>query len=483
MNNGIMVQYFEWYLSNDGTLWKKVAKQAKHLASDGVTAVWLPPAYKGAGGINDVGYGVYDLYDLGEFNQKGTVRTKYGTKDEYLKAILALQQVGIAVYGDIVFNQMMGADKPEEVMAVETASNNREEEVSQPYDIEAWTRFTFPGRKGKYSTFTFDHTCFDGVDYDQRKGKNAIYNLEGQPWDQGVDRENANYDYLMGADVCFSNPKVRQYFKDWGQWYLDTTKLDGFRLDALKHIDNTYFPEWLGKLRSDNKKELFTVGEYWSADLGTLKNYLAVTNRCLSLFDVPLHFNFFAASHGNGNFDMSKLLDNTLVQCDPQKAVTFVDNHDTQAGQALQSAILDWFVPLAYAAILLRNQGYPCVFYGNYYGVPSHNGVAHKEVIDVLMKARRTLVYGIQHDYFDDFNVIGWTYEGDQEHNDSGIAVIMSDNISGQKMMYVGEKHAKETWVELTGQFNDETIIDENGQGIFKVNGGALAVYAKKTTV
>ena len=32
---------------------------------------------------------VYDMYDLGEFNQKNTIRTKYGTKDEYLAAIQA----------------------------------------------------------------------------------------------------------------------------------------------------------------------------------------------------------------------------------------------------------------------------------------------------------------------------------------------------------------------------------------------------------
>lgn len=36
---------------------------------------------------NDVGYGAYDLYDLGEFNQKGTVRTKYGTKAQLKSAI------------------------------------------------------------------------------------------------------------------------------------------------------------------------------------------------------------------------------------------------------------------------------------------------------------------------------------------------------------------------------------------------------------
>ena len=39
------------------------------------------------GGTKEVGYAAYDLYDLGEFDQKGTTRTKYGTKDEYLEAI------------------------------------------------------------------------------------------------------------------------------------------------------------------------------------------------------------------------------------------------------------------------------------------------------------------------------------------------------------------------------------------------------------
>ena len=59
--------------------------------------MWLPPAYKGQAGVKDVGYGVYDTYDLGEFDQKGTVPTKYGTKDEYLAAVAALKAAGIDV--------------------------------------------------------------------------------------------------------------------------------------------------------------------------------------------------------------------------------------------------------------------------------------------------------------------------------------------------------------------------------------------------
>ena len=77
----------------------------------GITSIWLPPAQKSAAGINDTGYGCYDLYDLGEFNQKGTVRTKYGTKEEYLKAIKTFQKEGVKVYADIVLNHRLGADE------------------------------------------------------------------------------------------------------------------------------------------------------------------------------------------------------------------------------------------------------------------------------------------------------------------------------------------------------------------------------------
>ena len=81
-----MMQYFEWYLPNDGFWWKRCSAKAQNLADLGITGVWLPPAYK-ASGQDDVGYSVYDMYDLGEFDQKGTVRTKYGTAEEYTEAL------------------------------------------------------------------------------------------------------------------------------------------------------------------------------------------------------------------------------------------------------------------------------------------------------------------------------------------------------------------------------------------------------------
>ena len=82
MPKNTLIQFFHWYLPNDGTFWKHTAEQAGYLNHLGINMAWLPPAYKPCEGGAGVGYGVYDLYDLGEFDQKGSVRTKYGFKDD-----------------------------------------------------------------------------------------------------------------------------------------------------------------------------------------------------------------------------------------------------------------------------------------------------------------------------------------------------------------------------------------------------------------
>ena len=176
----------------------------------------------------------------------------------------------------------------------------------------------------------------------------------------------------MGADLDFANKEVVEECTNWGKWYLETTKVDGFRLDAVKHINANFYKEWIRTLRKESKKELFTVGEYWSGDVNKLHRYITNTEGEISLFDVPLHYNLYSASI-DINYDLSKILDKTLVKENPAKAVTFVDNHDTQPGQALESFVVDWFKPAAYAIILLRDSGYPCVFYGDFYGIPHNN--------------------------------------------------------------------------------------------------------------
>ena len=53
--NKTLMQYFEWYLRPENKLWNKAIANAQYLSAIGITDVWLPPAYKGAGGKYDVG--------------------------------------------------------------------------------------------------------------------------------------------------------------------------------------------------------------------------------------------------------------------------------------------------------------------------------------------------------------------------------------------------------------------------------------------
>lgn len=480
-DNGTMMQYFEWYLPNNGTLWNKMNKESHNLKEAGITSLWIPPCYKGQSSY-DVGYGVYDLYDLGEFDQKGTVRTKYGTKKELQDAIKSAHKDGLMVYGDIVLNHKIGADTTEAAVAVEVDPNNHNKEISGDYEIDTWTGFNFPGRNNKYSDFKWHWYHFDGVDYDNRRGLSRIYKLRGngKNFDWEVDTENGNSDYIMGADLDMDHPEVTNELKRWGKWFTNTLDLDGYRIDTLKHIKFDFYKDWLKYQKSQSDKDLFTVGEYWSEDIGKLKNYLNKTDRVMSLFDVPLHKRFYDASCCGGYYDMRTLRDNTLVKEDPVKAVTFVDNHDTEPDQSLKSFVQEWFKPLAYTFILTREQGYPCVFYGDYYGIPEKGVQPMKDKIDKLLYVRKNFAYGDQHDYLDHEDIIGWTREGIPDHQKSGLAALITDGPGGSKWMCVGKKFAGKEFYDYTGNRKETITINADGWAEFKVNGGSYSVWVQK---
>ncbi len=480
MQNGTMMQYFEWNLPNEGTFWKQLKNDAAHLADIGISAVWIPPACK-CSDQDNVGYGGYDLYDLGEFDQKGTVRTKYGTKEELQQAIKTLHEHGISVYLDAVMNHKAGADYTETFMAQEVAEDNRLENVTEPYEIEGWTGFDFPGRRGKYSDFKWHWYHFSGTDLDARTGKEAIFKTvsEGKGWSGGVDDENGNYDFLMFANIDFHHPEVIEEMKRWGRWVSHELELDGMRLDAIKHINDDFIKGFLQSVREERGQDFYAVGEYWHDDLGALDAYLSEEHYKVDLFDVPLHYNMHCASQQGRDYDLSTILDGTLVQTHPALAVTFVDNHDSQAGSSLESHVEDWFKPSAYALILLMAEGYPCVFYGDYYGCGGEEPL-HRNTLDTLLRIRKHAAFGTQHSYFDHPNTIGFTREGDIEHPNSGCAVLISNGEDGSKTMYVGDCHAGEEWIEATGNMDGCVTIGEDGNAEFGVRGGNAAVWISR---
>jgi alpha-amylase len=482
------MQFFQWYLPPNGTLWNELQAKAPDLAACGFTAVWTPPASKAQAGANDVGYGAYDLFDLGEFNQKNSVGTKYGTKAEFLAAVAAAQSQGIQVYADLVFNHKDGGDFVEEVWAQEVSWNDRNVATSDWYPIKAWTGFEFPGRGDQYSSYEWHWYDFDAVSYDQNQAdctgaRAKLFRLRDKQFSTEVSHEHGNADYLLASDIdtAIADGELRY----WGRWFVDVAGVAGFRLDACKHIRASFFRDWLNHLRVHfGGRELFSVGEYWSRDVAELRQYIAVTERVMSLFDVPLHYRLCDASRAGSAYDLRTIFDDTLVKEDPFKAVTFVDNHDTQPGQSLESWVEPWFKPLAYALTLLRRDGYPCVFYADYYQQPCYwaNGrevalYSHRFLVDHFLRARRDYGFGDQHDYFDHPNTVGWIRLGTDAHP-GAMAVVLTNGADGNKWMNTFRPGAR--FRDATGHLPDVITANGDGWANFRCRAGSVSVWLQE---
>lgn len=475
---GTMIQTFHWYSPNNGNFWNDWAKKANELKKKNFTAFWLPPAHKGMAGTYDVGYGVYDLFDCGEFNQKGTTRSKYGTKAEYQNCIDKAHNAGLQVYSDVVLNHKMGADDTQWVQHVVVVDPyNRNRTIGDYHDKELWTYFCFPGRGDTYSSMKWQWWHFDAT-----KEHGNIYKLKGKNFETHVDHENVNYDFLMGCDLDFDHEEVRGESHYWGKWYLDTFGIDGYRIDAIKHIRSTFFKHWLDDMRNHAQRDLFAVGEYWSSDINRLRNYIEETEGRMHLFDVPLHYNFHWASKIGAPYDMGSILNNTLVKEKPFLAVTIVENHDTQPLQSLETLVEAWFKPLAYAIILLRDEGYPCVFAADYYGAHYRDKgheiwmACHKWMIDLFMEVRVKYTFGKRRDYFDHRHTVGWTFQGDAEHK--SMAVLMTNSGDDNKWMESGRPLC--TYRDVTNHIDGTVQTDEWGWGAFKTRGGKVSVWVEE---
>lgn len=65
---------------------------------------------------------------------------------------------------------------------------------------------------------------------------------------------------------------------------------------------------------------------------------------------------------------------------------------------------------MAYGLIFMMKDGYPCLFYGDYYGI------RYTKFIDILLNARKKYVYSDQVGYFDHPPTVGFIRTGDREH-------------------------------------------------------------------
>ncbi|CCC14021.1 unnamed protein product [Sordaria macrospora k-hell] len=434
--NATLLQAFEWYIPPDHGHFLRLSSQIPQLSQHGISSLWIPPSCKATSPQSN-GYDIYDLYDLGEFSQKGSTATKWGTKSQLLELAQKGQEYGVGLYWDAVLNHRFGADHREKCKAVEVDANNRNVRISG-----RWARSP-----------------------------------------EEVDGEKGNYDYLMGCDLDYSHPEVEEDVLNWGRWLVKEVPIRGIRFDAVKHFSEGFLRKFVKMLDGEFGEGWFLVGEFWKDSLKT--DYLDRMDHKFSLFDAPLVYNFGEIST-SVSADLRKVFDDTLVQKAPVCAVTLVQNHDTQPLQALAVPITPWFLPLGYALILLREAGYPCVFYGDLYGLctptsdnpsPTRPTSGPVTILPKLLLARKLYAYGPQTDYFDYQTCIGWVRHGTWDRKDK-CAVVMSNAAEGWKRMFIGAECAGQRWTDVLGWRGEVVTVGEDGWAEFRCGGCSVSVWA-----
>lgn len=341
--------------------------------------VWMNPPQKGKSGIYSVGYDVFDPYDLGKYDQKDTVPTRYGTEDQLKSCVQAFGEKGIECIADMVLNHMNGGDP-------------------YRYDFEYASK-TFEKR----NTGSTETNGYFNVNY-----TNFPFQYD---WGFGLAEPTkawSNYPAAHSADVNERHPYMRIGIKNNGTWLQAKGGYKGCRFDFTQGVEPWFFAEYMnyGLL-----KDQFAVAEYWAevkdATAREHATWISLMDNRICSFDFPLHEKLEIMCNFPATFDMEELSHGALIHVNADRAVTFVESHDEVRPFGGDDKFgMKEDKELAYAFILI-SEGHPCVFRQDYSDAPyadedppadsiddGWTGVPLKPQIDQLIDARKKFAGG-----------------------------------------------------------------------------------------
>lgn len=325
--SGAMMQGFYWDVPAGGTWYNTMKSKAAELANMaggyGIDAIWFPPPSKADNGAYSMGYDPFDYYDLGQYYQKGSTETRFGSQAELKSAIATFKSYGIASMADIVLNHRSGAKS----------------EYNPKTGTNTWTDFSaVASGKNKWH-------------WDAFHPNNYHYNDPGA--------------FAGFPDVCFASGPAYNDQKAWLNWLKSTTNA-GFTQWRFDYVKGLY--PWVIKDMKAATGGVFSVGEYWDANTSTLDWWTNEANA--SAFDFALYYTMKdICNNTSGGGYLPNLVDysRSFAAKNPMRAVTFVGNHDTDEIYTDKM--------MAYAFILTY-QGYPSIWWKDYfnYGLKNLGG-------------------------------------------------------------------------------------------------------------
>ena len=100
----------------------------------------------------------------------------------------------------------------------------------------------------------------------------------------------------MYANLDYKHPEVIENIYEWADWFVETTGVQGFRMDAIKHSDSFFMRNFIRDVKRKTRSRFLCFGEFWNANEEDNNTYLEKTENRFDLVDVRLHNNIYDAS-------------------------------------------------------------------------------------------------------------------------------------------------------------------------------------------
>lgn len=371
-----MIQMFE-------STWVNNQRRAPDLFMAGYGQIWIPPAYRADSGNQSVGYDVYDRFDLGTASNP----TLYGTEGTLKRANVELHRAGLSVYADSVWNHNGFSTYSNSFFAnaggypgfvpgdfhntnIDVNADQYNGRTSGLIDIaqesnNSYVRNPIPGNPNNLPAGTV-------AQFGRLANLPTEANRRFYP-----DRDRAPDRIINGTQIwdftsntaSTGNPvseNATGYLMRHAQWMLQEIGVDGFRLDATKHVPAWVFNEFFDlsvsganpRLNLDgSRKSVFSFGENFDTNKVYLQSYIRKDTtgnltRNRDTKDFPLYFALQQNLTGNGlNNDWRNVVGASIDSQDDGIA-----NNGSQGVGFVQSA--DSFGPdlsnVAHAYALMR---------------------------------------------------------------------------------------------------------------------------------
>ncbi|MBP5786897.1 MAG: hypothetical protein J6Y19_03665 [Kiritimatiellae bacterium] len=240
----------------------EIAARLPEIAEAGYTALWVPPPTKANGGMS-VGYDLNDPFDIGNSDLRGTWSTRYGVEADLHNLIELCHRFGMRVYFDNVMNHR-SYDIPgfNEETATDVYPGMCPEDFHLRTTSDGFYRKWDNVRDWNDEWQVMFLGLSDLLDIAHETPNQNFGTSEGS-WHEKPSyvRHPNNPEYYCydpdGNYVGFGNVTAEMlaehpdaYKEDVGgyliravRWLVDRTKVDGLRLDAVKHVPYYFFGE------------------------------------------------------------------------------------------------------------------------------------------------------------------------------------------------------------------------------------------------